>query len=200
MKKDYSALKMYKRLLRHVIPYWYLVVAALAFTFAISFISPFIAESLRRAFFAIEDKDLKVLLLYALLSFLAVLGSTVLHSIKNYLVTLFSAESSLNIESHLFSHINSLPMEYFHKNHSGDVIARLTNDVNGVRGIIGGQAFNLLQIPLNAIVAVIYGIRINCQITLMLLIVAPLPLITNFIFNKRLRETSQEAHKLWARI
>ena len=91
-------------------------------------------------------------------------------------------------------------MEYFHKNHSGDVISRLTNDMGGIRGIIGGQAFSLLQIPLDGIVAVMYGLKVNWQITLILLIIAPLPLISNYIFNKRLRETSQEAHKLWSRI
>ncbi len=96
---------MYKRLLRYIVPYWYLVVIALGLTLTLSFISPLAAETLRRAFFAIEDKNLKTLLLYALLSFFAVLGNTVFTSIKNYVVTLFSAKSTLNIESHLFSHI-----------------------------------------------------------------------------------------------
>ena len=48
-------------------------------------------------------------------------------------------------------------MEYFGKTHSGDVIARLTNDIGAVRGVIGGQALSLLQVPLDTIAVVVYG-------------------------------------------
>jgi ABC-type multidrug transport system fused ATPase/permease subunit len=200
MKKDYSILKMYKRLAAYIIPYWYLAALVLLLTLINTLVAPFMAEINRNIFFAIEDKNMKMLILFGSLLLASVVGSMILNTIKNYITTSFSGKSILRLESDMFSHINSLPMEYFGKTHSGDVIARLTNDIGAVRGVIGGQALSLLQVPLDTIAVVVYGFFVNWQITLFVLTGALLPLISNVVFGKRLREASQELHKIWSKI
>ena len=83
-------------------------------------------------------------------------------------------------------------MDYFQKNHSGDMIARLTNDLGSVRGIIGNQVISLLQFPIDAIAVTIYGFLVNWQITVATLVFAPLPLALNVFLGKKIREASKK--------
>lgn len=200
MENDYSTLQMYKRLAVYIVPYWHLTALVLILTVVSALTAPINAELIRNLFFAIEDKNMELLLFFGGISLALFVGLMVLQSLKNYVTTLFSAKSILRLESDMLSHINSLPMDYFGKTHSGDVIARLTNDVGSVRGVIGNQALSLLQVPLNGIAVLIYGFMLNWQITLFVLVASFLPLVFNIVFGKGLRQAAQEAHRLWSKV
>lgn len=200
MKKDSSIPGMYKRLALYLRPYWYFGIFILLLTLSCSLTGPLVADVTRGIVTAIELENMRLLLLYGFLSIVSLVVTMFLQSLKNYVTTLLAAKGSLTLESHLFEHITSLPMEFFHRSHSGDIIARVTNDVGAVRNVIQGQLSSLVQIPLDAIVVVIYGVSINWQITLMVLLAAPLPLILNLLFGKKLQKTAQDAHEVWSEI
>ncbi len=200
VEKRYPLLSMYKRLSRYILSYWYLALGSLILVFANSLMAPITGEMMRKVFYAIEELDKGGLFYYSLIVIVVFLGASILRSAKTYVVNLFSAKSSLDLERDLYRHITSLPMDYFQKNHSGDMIARLTNDLGSVRGIIGNQVISLLQFPIDAIAVTIYGFLVNWQITVATLVFAPLPLALNVFLGKKIREASKEVHDIWSKL
>ena len=76
---------MYKRLAAYIIPYWYLAALVLLLTLINTLVAPFMAEINRNIFFAIEDKNMKMLILFGSLLLASVVGSMILNTIKTIL-------------------------------------------------------------------------------------------------------------------
>src|SRR6476659_10405092 len=68
------------------------------------------------------------------------------------------------------------PLEYFHKNRVGDLMARATNDLSAIRQIVGPMILYSFQ----AIFAlcIVLPILLNISVKLTLLILIPMPLVT----------------------
>ncbi len=60
------------------------------------------------------------------------LGSTVLSFIQSYIMATVTQRISKNMRNDIFSKINKLPLKYFDKVSHGDVLSRVTNDVDTI--------------------------------------------------------------------
>lgn len=78
-----------------------------------------------------------------------------------------------DIRNDLYKHINFLSLSYFHKTRTGQIISRITNDVNLVNGGISASFVTLIKNPLVIIVSVSIAIILSWKLTLIALVVAP---------------------------
>jgi len=97
-----------------------------------------------------------------------------------YVTRIFVSGSSRKVEYDLrndvYAHIQSLDQKFFHDNQTGDLMARVSNDVTTVREILGPGLMDLFRSVLLFVTGLIVMLLID--VPLALLAAAPLPLIT----------------------
>ena len=71
--------------------------------------------------------------------------STILSLVENYLMATISARISKNLRSDISQKINRMPLRYFDKTSYGDVISRVTNDVDTIGMTLNQSLDNLVR-------------------------------------------------------
>lgn len=80
-----------------------------------------------------------------------------------------------DIRGHYFAHLLKLPLSYFQKHHTGDLMARATNDLISVHVFFTYCLRSLVDSGLSFLFSLIFMCNLNWQLTLIVL--APLPVL-----------------------
>ena len=101
----------------------------------------------------------------------------------------------LKIRAQLFRHIHRLSLGYYAKNEAGDVMSRVTNDMDTVQQMFN---FTLLNVS-RSIVLIVFVIgsmlRKNIPYALISLVLVPLMLVTTMYFSRQARKAFRRARK-----
>jgi ATP-binding cassette subfamily B protein len=81
-----------------------------------------------------------------------------------------------DIRHALFAHLQQLPLGYFHRTRTGDLMSRATNDLSAVRMMAGPAMMYAVTTGLTFLVAIAVMASINARLTIVALL--PLPLMT----------------------
>lgn len=76
-----------------------------------------------------------------------------------------------------YKHLHKLPMSYFKNEKTGNLISRITNDVNVVQASVSAVFLNLIREPLTIVVFLGIAISISWKLTLFSVLVLPFSLI-----------------------
>ncbi|MEM7550211.1 MAG: ABC transporter ATP-binding protein [Bacteroidota bacterium] len=115
-------------------------------------------------------------------------------------IIVMSRRIEFDLKNEIYNHYQSLPLSFYRKNSTGDLIARISEDVNKVRMYVGPAimyGINLLSLFL---LVIPYMISVNTRLSLYALI--PLPLLSisiyyvNNIINRRSREIQESLSDL----
>lgn len=87
-----------------------------------------------------------------------------------------SRDIEYDLRNAFFSHLQRLPLAYFHAHRTGDLMSRATNDLSAVRMMVGPAVMYTASTACTFIVALGLMARLNARLTLIALL--PLPLIT----------------------
>ncbi|RXZ81471.1 ABC transporter ATP-binding protein [Paenibacillaceae bacterium] len=125
-------------------------------------------------------------------------------SLLNFHMTVLGASTvqqvKREIKNDLFHRMLRLPMSYYNRRHSGQMVSHLTNDVNGVDGAIGGNLLEMARLPLMACAAFTYLLSLNWQLALICLLLGPLAALSGAVFGKLLRKRSRAIQQLLSKI
>ena len=87
-----------------------------------------------------------------------------------------------DLRNDLFAHLTTLDAEWFGKNRTGDIMARLTNDLGAVRMASGPAIMYLVNTIAGALFALVFMLRIDVVLTLLALLpMIALPAITAYL-------------------
>ncbi len=89
-----------------------------------------------------------------------------------------------------YKHLHKLPMSYFKKERVGNLISRITNDVNIIQASISAAFLNMIREPLSIIVFLGIAISISWQLTLLALIILPVSMFIITWIGLKLRKQS----------
>ena len=87
-----------------------------------------------------------------------------------------SRKMEYDLRNDVYAHIQSLDQKFFQDNQTGDLMARVSNDVTTIREILGPGLMDLFRSILLFIAGLAIMLTINVPLTLLTLI--PLPLLT----------------------
>lgn len=108
---------------------------------------------------------------------LLVLIAFILKNIFGYLQAYFLAVveqgTIKDLRNRAYEHLHKLPMSFFKKERVGNLISRITNDVNTVQGSVSATFLNMIREPLSIIVFLGIALSISWQLTLLSFIVLP---------------------------
>ncbi len=80
----------------------------------------------------------------------------------------------IRLRRDIFSHVVRLPLSFFGKTPTGDVMSRLTNDVSAVWLFLGPGFLTLIGTVISYVLALAFMVRISVTLTLVSLALAPL--------------------------
>ena len=130
--------------------------------------------------FAIDDLASGVtfakLRYYALLLLVLAAVSGMFRFLMRRIIIGASREIEYDLRNDFFAHLQRLSLGYFHKNRTGDLMSRATNDLSAVRMMIGPAVMYTANTALTFLVAIILMLSINVRLTLIALI--PLPFVS----------------------
>jgi ATP-binding cassette, subfamily B, multidrug efflux pump len=96
-----------------------------------------------------------------------------------------------DLRSDLFRHMLTLDAGYYRRNSTGDVMSRLTNDVQTVRAMWGAGVLNLINTAFAFATVLFMMVRIDPILTLWAILPYPTIYIVGQAFGKRIYKTSQ---------
>ena len=127
-----------------------------------------------------------------------------LKNISGYLQAYFMAyvEQGLvkDIRNEVYRHLHTLSLRYFTSERTGNLISRITNDVNIINTGISATFLNLVREPLLIVVFLMIAISINWRLTLISLLVLPFALYFISKLGLRLHKESRISQERMADI
>jgi subfamily B ATP-binding cassette protein MsbA len=130
--------------------------------------------------------------------------SVVLKSITLYLSELsaaaFSNRAIKKLRIGLAEKFISLPLSFYHKRKSGELIARATADLTIMQSSISNIIIGFVQHPLTAAVFLFYLMLMNYKLTLLTIVVAPLIVGLTRLFGRKVKKHSTRVQDATAEV
>jgi ATP-binding cassette subfamily B multidrug efflux pump len=152
-------------------PYWIPFTAGLAIVLGSSAITSVIPWVLRRAIDAIGAGApmSSIWKLSGLIVLAAIIGGAFRYGMRE-LMNGVSRRMEYDLRNDLFKHLETLDAEYFAQTRTGDIMARLTNDLSAVRMAVGPAVMYLANTITGGLFALYFMLRIDVKLTLLALL------------------------------
>ncbi len=127
-------------------------------------------------------------LLPLVIGLLALVGVRVLSTyIRSLMLEGASQDFIFDLRTQLHGHLQELPYVFYDNHRIGEIMSRMTGDIEGVRNLIAGGMVTVFDNVLNFVGALIFLSFMSWELMLALLIFAPLIAVIAWQFNKRIR-------------
>ena len=103
-----------------------------------------------------------------------------------------SRDIEYDMRNDFFAHLEKLPLGYFQKHRTGDLMSRATNDLNAVRMMIGPSVMYTANTLLTAVVALVVMIRIDERLALWALLPMPFVSISVKLFGSAIHKRFEQ--------
>jgi len=173
-------MKELRRLVPYFRPYRWQVLVGLVFVVVSTAITSVVPWLLRQGIDAMgKNAPLREVLLVAA----AIVGTSLIAGVMRYqmrsLMNGVSRWIEYDLRNDLFVHIETLDAPYFARTRTGDLMARLTNDLNAVRMAAGPAIMYLVNTIASGLFALVFMLRIDVRLTVLALLpMLGLPVMT----------------------
>lgn len=162
--------------------------------------------SIYKSFDGLELQDIfrtsinKSIVFYGVLILIIALLRGVFLFLVRQTIIIMSRHIEYDLKNEIFNHYQALPLSFYRKNNTGDLIARISEDVSKVRMYIGPAIMYGLNMLILALILLPVMFSISVKLTLYALI--PLPVLSisiyfvNNIINKRSEEIQESLSDL----
>ncbi len=116
---------------------------------------------------------IEILTRICVLILIAFLGKNIFGYLQAYFLAYVEQGVVRDLRNDAYQHIHKLPMGFFKNEKTGNLISRITNDVNMVQTSISAVFLNLFREPLNIIVFLGIALSISWKLTLFSILVFP---------------------------
>jgi len=131
-----------------------------------------------------------LLVLLTSIAFLSVILKSITIYLSEITAAAFSNRAIKTLRIDLAEKFIALPLTFYHKRKSGELIARATADLAVMQGSISIIIIGLVQHPLSAAVFLVYLLLMNYKLTIMAIIVAPLIVGLVRLFGRKVKKHS----------
>ncbi len=133
-----------------------------------------------------------------------IMGVTLMSSVFRFLMRWqligVSRRVEHDIRRKVFQHILILPRPFFDRMSTGDIMSRMTNDVQRVRMVLGPSLMQIGNTLFSLIFALVFMIMIDPKLTFLSLLPLPMMPVIFYFLGKRIRRHSESVQKQIAAI
>jgi ATP-binding cassette subfamily B multidrug efflux pump len=120
--------------------------------------------------------------------------------LTRWIIIGISREIEFDLRNDLFRHLERQPAAYFHQHRTGDIMARMTNDLNAVRMLLGPAIMYSANTILFSIGALYFLLRISPKLTLVALVPLPLASILVQTLGRKIHERFERIQAMYSEI
>ena len=110
-------------------------------------------------------------------------------------IIIMSRRVEYDMKNEIFEHYQSLPLSFYRKNSTGDLMARITEDVSRVRMYLGPAIMYGLNLLLLFPLVIFYMISVNAELTLYALMPLPILSVSIYFVNNLINERSEKIQR-----
>ena len=141
------------------------------------------------------NKDYELLIFILLLLLGITVGNIIISFCSNYLFAWIKNRVMLDIRSHLFDHLIQLPLSFYDRNKSGDIVYRMSNEVDRIQSFVTSSALSLVHSLLTLIGLTVALCWLNWQLFLVSIIVIPFLALNIRYFQPKIRDITERGRK-----
>ena len=127
-------------------------------------------------------------------------GKGVFLFLTRWIIIGISREIEFDLRNDLFRHLERQPAAYFQQHRTGDIMARMTNDLNAVRMLLGPAIMYSANTVLFSIGALYFLLRISPRLTLVALVPLPLASILVQALGRKIHERFERIQAMYSEI
>lgn len=121
--------------------------------------------------------------------------SAIFSYIQGFIVTGIAQKVSYSLRKKISEKVNKLPLKYFDKNTHGDVLSRVTNDVDTVSQSLNQSMSQIITSATTLVGVLIMMISISWQMTLIALFILPVSMVLIMAVVKKSQKYFREQQK-----
>lgn len=174
------------RLMKYVRPNAMLAVVTLALMFIATLIDLLAPWVLRKVFddgIAKNDMHMVLLLVFALLGLQ--LGKSLGNFVQGYTQELIGQNVVFTLRKQMYAHLQRLPFKYYDKAQTGQLMSRMTGDIEAVKNFVGFGGMMLVAGMATFVGTLIFMCSMQWQVTLLSLSPIPLLLVVMWMFSNK---------------
>ncbi|QCR24077.1 ABC transporter ATP-binding protein [Pontibacter sp. SGAir0037] len=100
-----------------------------------------------------------------------------------------------DLKNEIYEHYQSLPLSFYRRNNTGDLMARISEDVSRVRMYLGPAIMYGLNLVVLFVMVIPYMLSVNVKLTLYTLIPLPILAVSIFYVNNIIQRKSDEIQR-----
>jgi ATP-binding cassette subfamily B protein len=165
----------WKRLGRLFLPYWkqeLVVLACITGVSVLGLLPPVLTMNLIDK--AIPSGNFRSVLIIVGAMALAAIGSSAISALQGYMNSLVGESIMRDLRIQLMTHMHKMPLDFFTSTKTGEVINRVTNDVDSIDGVVSGTLVMILMNFAVIVTTLITIFLLDWRLSLMALAVLPL--------------------------
>ena len=147
---------------------------------------------------AIGKHDLQRLVFYVAIMLVTPVITGLIGVWQTYLNNIIGQNVMRDFRNKLYTHLQSMSLRFFTSTRTGEIQSRLSNDVNGVEGVVTNTASGIVSNISTVISTIIAMLILSPLLTLISLCMLPLFLWITVKVGKVRRQTSKETQKSMA--
>ncbi|MDP1991684.1 MAG: ABC transporter ATP-binding protein [Syntrophales bacterium] len=185
-----------KRLLPYLIPFNVLLIIVcglVVVTTVLGLIGPYLMGLAIDRFIAV--KELTGLAKISIWMLLIYLLSNLSQAVSSWLMADVSQRALKRLRGDLFSHLQTLPLRFFDSNQAGELMSRLTNDIEAVNQAVSQNVTSLLASVLSLIGILIAMFLLDVWLALASLLVVPIMFVFTEFVTRYTRRGFRELQK-----
>src|SRR5436190_661254 len=153
---------------------------------------------------AVDDMHMGVtrhkLATYALLLLAVAATKGIFQFLTRWVVIGVSREIEFDLRNDLFQHLEGLSYSFYQRTRTGDVMARMTNDLNAVRMLLGPAIMYTANTIVFTAGALVFMIAISPRLTLYAFLPLPIASILIQYFGRRIHERFERIQAMFSEI
>jgi ATP-binding cassette subfamily B multidrug efflux pump len=165
-------------------------IALLIMFIALNMVSPYISKLMVDEVIRGGDRRLFIVLLFAILIVAAIRG--IVQYLRGYFLESVSQSLLYDLRNEMFTHLQGQSFTYFDDNRVGELMSRMTGDLEGIRAFIAGGVPVLLENFIYFIGTSIVLFSMNTRLALVSLAVSPFVAWLALRFDNRIRPVFSE--------
>lgn len=188
-----------KRLFKFMKPYrkYFYIAAILMFAnIGLGMINPYLQKLLVNKVLLGKQKGLLIYLLIGMFSVSII--TSMFGYLYSYLVEYTSQRTIADIRHKMFNHLQEVSFSFYDKARTGELMSRLTGDLEGVRVFVPGGFLQFFNSATTFVAYLIMLFIINWKLTLLTLILSPFLITLSMQFDKKIRSAYDELRKQYA--
>ena len=141
-------------------------------------------------------QDFRALVYYIVLSLIVTLLASLIGVAETYINTCIAQHITYDMRNQMYSHLQKMSQRFFTTNNQGDIITRMTSDIDGVKAVITNTFSSILSNSITLIIAMIAMFQKNWILALVGMVIVPVFTIPTRSAGKRRWSITKESQQV----